>query len=169
MPYKQPQMPGEGLPQSLYDAVSYLERRVAVHLRGTGLHWGLRRLLQHLFIEDGLSQSELAEAVRYSEASVSNMLKHLLKGEWVERRQDEYDYRVSRIYLADRGRELREAIQETLRKADEQIREALGAEDADRLLETLGRAVISLDAHAADCDPEGKETSCVRPGPPGEL
>ena len=167
MPYKQPQMPGEGLPQLLYDAVSSLERRVAVHLRGTGLHWGLRRLLQHLFIEDGLSQSELAEAVRYSEASVSNMLKHLLNGEWVERRQDEYDYRVSRIYLADRGRELREAILQTLQEEDDRIRKTLGEKDAEKLLDMLSSLNGGLVA-AAD-DPDADLEPYIKPGPPGEL
>ena len=67
-------MPGEGLPQALYDGVSLVETRVSKHFRGTGLHWGLRRILQQLWVQDGLSQAELAAAVRFSEASISNML-----------------------------------------------------------------------------------------------
>ena len=43
-------MPGEGLPQTLFDVVWLLEARVARHFRGTGLHWGLRRILQQLWM-----------------------------------------------------------------------------------------------------------------------
>ncbi len=46
------------------------------------LHWRLRRILQHLWVEDGRSRSELARAVGGSKASIANMLKHLVNGGW---------------------------------------------------------------------------------------
>ena len=162
-------LPGDGLPQALYDAVALLEARVNKHFRGTGLHWGLRRILQHLWVQDGLSQAELAAAVRFSEASVSNMLKHLVNGEWVERRQDEYDYRISRVYVAERGLLLRAAVEETLAIADAELREHLGSQDADRLAGLLVRA---LEILFSEPDPTKGDTPsgiCDRPSPPGEL
>jgi len=162
-------MPGEGIPQFLYDVVRLLEARVSTHLRGTGLHWGLRRILQQLWIEDGLSQAELAGAARVSQASISNMLKHLIDGEWVERRQDAYDYRISRVYLARRGRELRDAVERELAIAEADLREQMGVEGADRLAELLRRALEVLDAApdlVGNASPRG---IWDHSSPPGEL
>ena len=162
-------MPGDGLPQALYDAVALLEARVNVHFRGTGLHWGLRRILQQLWVRDGLSQAELAAAARISEASASNMLKHLVNGDWVERRPDEYDYRISRVHLADRGRALRAAVEQELASADAMIREQIGSDDAQELDALLSRVLDIL--HAEPGPPELSTASGIhgRPSPPGEL
>jgi DNA-binding MarR family transcriptional regulator len=162
-------MPGDGLPQALYDAVTFIEARVAVHFRGTGLHWGLRRILQQLWVRDGLSQAELAEAARISQASASNMLKHLIEGEWVERRQDEYDYRISRVYLADRGRELQTAVEQELASADAEIRKQVGADDAEALGSLLGRVLDSLREEPDPAEQDGATGIYDRPSPPGEL
>ncbi|MGB2984015.1 MAG: MarR family transcriptional regulator [Candidatus Bipolaricaulia bacterium] len=159
-------MPGDGLPQALFDVVALLEARVAVHFRGTGLHWGLRRILQQLWIRDGLSQAELADAARISQASASNMLKHLIKGDWVERRPDEYDYRISRVYLADRGRELRAAVEQELASADAMIREQIGSGDAEGLDALLSRV---LDILRAESEQDAASGIQDRPSPPGEL
>jgi len=162
-------MPGEGLPQALFDVIQRLEARVETHLRGTGLHWGLRRILQQLWIRDGLSQKELAAAARITPSSCSNMLKHLIAGEWVERRRDSVDYRISRIRVAERGLELKRAIEEELAAADRSLRESLGQEDADRLGDLLARA---FEALPFGTDPETREGPAGiwdRPTPPGEL
>lgn len=162
-------MPGDGLPQALLDLVVLLEARIAQHFRGTRLHWGLRRILQQLWIRDGLSQRELAAAVRVTQTSASNMLKHLLEDEWVEKRPDDYDYRISRIWLADRGRKLREDVEEELAEADALLRKHLGTKDAVRLRALLDRSIAALplsDIPEGDTDAPG---IWDRPTPPGEL
>ena len=164
-----PTLPGAGLPQALYEAVSCLEGRIQVHFRGTRLHWGLRRILQQLWVQDGLSQAELAAAVRFSEASISNMLKHLVKGKWVERRHDEYDYRISRVFVAERGRELRAAVETTLAAANAELRKQMGSEDAEALRGLLGRALEILLTEPDSSEKDGPTGIYDRPSPPGEL
>ena len=162
-------MPGDGLPQVLFDLIQRLEAQVAKHVRGTGLHWGLRRILQQLWIRDGLSQKELAAAARITPTSCSNMLKHLVADGWVERRRDSVDYRISRIYVAERGLELKRAIEEELAAADRSLRGSLGQEDADRLGDLLARV---FEALPFETDPERREGPAGiwdRPTPPGEL
>jgi DNA-binding MarR family transcriptional regulator len=161
-------MPGDGLPQALFDLIALLEARIAKHFRGTGLHWGLRRILQQLWIRDGLSQAEIAQGARISQASASNMLKHLVAGGWVERRQDEYDYRISRIYVAGRGLELKAAVEKELAVADETLRKHLKPEEAEELRSLVERAMEVLPL-----EPPSKRTETPgiwdRPTPPGEL
>jgi len=161
-------LPGDGLPQTLVDVVFLLEARVSKHFRGTGLHWGLRRILQQLWIRDGLSQKELASVARLTETSVSNMLKHLVDGGWVERRPDDYDYRIARIYVAERGQALKDAVERELAAADAALRASLGDEEADRLRALLDRAIdaVPLEPPSEDDGPPG---IWDRPTPPGEL
>ncbi|MBN1858425.1 MarR family transcriptional regulator, partial [Candidatus Bipolaricaulota bacterium] len=137
-------MPGEGIPQTLYSLMRCLELRVRPHFRGTGLHWGLRRILQHLWVEDGRSQSELARAVRVSKASISNMLKHLVNGGWVERRPDPYDYRIARVFLTQRGIDLRSAVEAELSSIDQDLRATLPGKEYAELAGLLERILDRL-------------------------
>lgn len=161
-------LPGEGIPQTLYSLMYSVEQRIQQHFRGTKLHWGLRRILQQLWLQDGLSQKELSDVIGSSEASISNMLKHLVAGDWVERRQDEYDYRISRVYLTDNGRALRDAVQEELRQVDTEIRSQLGEKDAALLDELLLRMASFPDSPMA-APAERFGSLAGHPSPPGEL
>ncbi|UCF10806.1 MAG: MarR family transcriptional regulator [Candidatus Bipolaricaulota bacterium] len=162
-------LPGDGIPQSLYELTSHVERRLWTHFRGARLHWGLRRILQQLWLRDGLSQKEIAGAVGSSEASISNMLKHLVDGGWVERRRDTHDYRISRVFLTDGGKALRAAILGELRAIDREVRERLGREEATHLHTLMRQAADALFAAAPlETAERGRELG-DRPSPPGEL
>ena len=162
-------LPGEGIPQTLFSLVWDVERRIRRHFRGTNLHWGLRRILQRLWLQDGLSQKELSDAVGSSEASISNMLKHLVAGGWVERRQDDYDYRISRVFLTAKGAAVRDAIVEDLQDLDEAVRAGLGSSEAQQLETLLEKAAEALREATPDEGVEKGKTLDVRPSPPGEL
>ena len=161
-------MPGEGIPQTIYALARALERRILPLFQDTHLHWGLRRILQHLWLEDGLSQAELAAAVQSSEASISNMLKHLLKGEWVERRRDPYDYRISRVYLTDKGKAFRTRVEAELAEAHEAIQAQLPDGDTDQLAHLLESALDALSAEQPE-DDESPAGIYDSPAPPGSL
>ncbi|MFC2095464.1 MarR family winged helix-turn-helix transcriptional regulator [Candidatus Bipolaricaulota bacterium] len=161
-------LPGEGIPQTLYSLMYSVEQRIQQHFRETRLHWGLRRILQQLWLQDGRSQKELSDVIGSSEASISNMLKHLVAGDWVERRQDEYDYRISRVYLTDNGRALRDAVQEELRQVDSEIRSQLGEKDA-ALLDGLLLRMASFPGSPMAGPAERFGSLADHPSPPGEL
>jgi len=162
-------LPGEGIPQTIFSLMWTVERRIRRHLRGANLHWGLRRILQRLWLEDGLSQVELAARLGSSEASVSNMLKHLVAGGWVERRKDDYDYRISRVHLTEKGTALRDAIAADLCEIDLAIRAELGPEAADRLASSLDR-VKAVARRFAPCGvPDRAHEVSEHPSPPGDL
>jgi DNA-binding MarR family transcriptional regulator len=162
-------LPGEGVPQTLFSLVWDVERCIRRHFRGTNLHWGLRRILQRLWLQDGLSQVELSDAVGSSEGSISNMLKHLVAGGWVERRQDDYDYRISRVHLTDQGAALRDAIAGELQQMDKALRTELGEADTQRLESLLERAGDALRAAAPDEEEARFQSLADHPSPPGEL
>jgi len=164
-------MPGKGIPQKIYALARCLERRLSPLFRGTGLHWGLRRILQRLWLGDGLSQSELARAIHFSEASISNMLKHLVNGGWVERRIDAYDYRITRVFLTQKGIDLRTAVEAELGAVDRDLREILPANEYTKLAALLDRSLDCLEG-SLECGAmhEGHPTGIYdREGPPGNA
>lgn len=161
-------LPGVGIPQSLFSATYHVERRIRTHFQGTRLHWGLRRILQRLWIQDGLSQKELSDSVGSSETSISNMVKNLLRDGWIERRQDEYDYRISRIYLSDKAIHLKEAIAAELQHIDDVLRDALGLSDATELREQLDCMTDVLATRLEPHDHPSAELADI-PSPPGDL
>lgn len=163
-------MPGEGIPQMLYSLTRCLELRIRPHFRGTGLHWGLRRILQSLWVEDGRSQSELARTVRVSKASISNMLKHLVNGGWVERQLDSYDYRISRVFLTQKSIDLRSVVEAELSSIDQTLRATLPGKEYAELAELLGRILNRLmELPEGSIDEDRPAGIYDREGPPGTV
>jgi DNA-binding MarR family transcriptional regulator len=62
--------------------------------------------LQALAHRDGMSQSDLAEMLHVSRPTVTTMLQRMDGAGVIERRADESDSRVTRVYLTEAGRAL---------------------------------------------------------------
>jgi DNA-binding MarR family transcriptional regulator len=61
-------------------------------------------------LKRGVSQSQLAEQLCLDPSTITKMLLRLERDGVVERRPDELDARVSRVFLTDRGRMLVEPV-----------------------------------------------------------
>jgi DNA-binding MarR family transcriptional regulator len=110
------------------ETISYLLAQVCKAHRGKrqellakiDLHLGQEMLLLRLWPGDGQTQSELAGDLCISPATMTRMLDRMAKAGLVERRTDTEDQRVSRVYLTDRGRSLREPIEGLWHELEEQ-------------------------------------------------
>lgn len=87
-------------------------------LDSIGLRPGQPPMLWHIFKEEGLSQRELAKRLQVKPPTVNVSLQRMERADYICRRQDEKDQRVSRIYLTEKGRRLAGQIGEIM-KADE--------------------------------------------------
>ena len=79
-------------------------------LATVGLHVGQEMLLSHLWQEDGLTQSELAQRLGVQPATVCKMLGRMEAGGLIATRRDERDSRISRVYLSDEGQAFQQAL-----------------------------------------------------------
>ena len=110
-------------------------------LAGQGTHPGQIFCLHVLAGHDGISQRDLADALRLSPPTVSRMLQAMQKAGAVERRPDAADQRLTRVFLTDAGRDLErqlrgvvaEFVNETIGELPENDRRELA-----RLLGELG-------------------------------
>ncbi|MBX9944075.1 MAG: MarR family transcriptional regulator [Reyranella sp.] len=76
------------------------DRRV----RGLGLTRAQWLVLSRLYRRPGASQTELADMLEVDRASAGRMIDRMEKGGWVERRADDGDRRVRRLYLTAEAR-----------------------------------------------------------------
>jgi len=91
--------------------------RHAMHnlLQDQVVYPGQPPLLNALSEQDGQSQKELAERLHIKPATVTVMLSRLEKNELIERRPDEKDQRVSRVYLTDKGKAAHTEVKKALK------------------------------------------------------
>lgn len=72
---------------------------------------GQELILLQLWEQEGLAHSDLVERCRVEAPTVSRTLQRMEAMGFVVRRQDPDDARVSRVYLTERGRALREPVE----------------------------------------------------------
>jgi DNA-binding MarR family transcriptional regulator len=101
------------------DTVSYLLAKVTTafrnslerHMGAIGLHGGQVFVLFELWKQDGLRQVDIATRLNLSAPTVNKMLKGLIEIDLVTRERLDDDARSTRIYLTDRGFEMREEVE----------------------------------------------------------
>jgi len=113
--------------------------RARTLLEEFGLFRGQPPLLFALWEKEGLTHSELAEHLHVQPATITKMIKRMERAGFVERRQDAEDQRVSRVYLTDAGRNIREAVEGVLRKLEEQTFAGFSSEECALLNRFLFR------------------------------
>ncbi|KAB8332198.1 MarR family transcriptional regulator [Scytonema tolypothrichoides VB-61278] len=84
--------------------------QAATVLAELGLHPGQEILLLYLWENDGLIQSELASRMQVEAPTLTKMIHRMEKAGLLERRKDEEDGRICRIYLTQAGRSLQEPL-----------------------------------------------------------
>jgi DNA-binding MarR family transcriptional regulator len=103
--------------------------RARTLLEEFGLFRGQPPLLFALWEEEGLTHSELAEHLHVQPATITKMIKRMERAGFVERSQDAEDQRVSRVYLTDAGRNIRDALEGVLRELEEQTFAGFSSEE----------------------------------------
>ena len=87
--------------------------RVGKLLSNIGLYAGQEMVLQNLWQEDKLTQSQLTNKIRIQLQTIHKMIQRMEKTGLVTKHADELDRRVTRIYLTPKGRELQPVIEDT--------------------------------------------------------
>jgi len=104
--------------------------RSRVLMSGIGIHCGQGIALRQLWRKDGVTQSDLAHGLHVAPATVTIALQRMERIGLIERRPDQRDQRVSRVFLTDRGRSLRASVEENWHKLEEQM--LVGFSDKER-------------------------------------
>lgn len=116
--------------------------QVAAALDAISVYVGQDHVVYRLAVDEGITQAQLAEALCVDASTVTKTLLRLERDGVVERRADAEDARVSRVYLAPRGRALVKPVVEIWNQAEERL--VKGLSKAERaLLRRLLRQVLA--------------------------
>jgi DNA-binding MarR family transcriptional regulator len=134
-------------------------------MAGGRTHPGQAMCLRLLSVNDGATQRDVARMLHVAPPTVSKMLSTMEKAGLVERRPDETDQRLTRVYLTDAGRErsdemgvaVSEYVNATFATLSERDRR-----DLARLLEKLGARISEVAAEQASCDPAAGDEEAGR-------
>lgn len=108
---------------------SQMRRQYSELLRELNLHVGQDNLLCKLWEEDGIKQIQLTEYLNCEPSTVTNMVKTMEKKDFVYRKKDAVDGRVSRVYLTEKGLAVREPIEQIYRKQQDKLLKELTEEN----------------------------------------
>ncbi len=172
-------MPQRALPELLGHVLSRVCRlthaRMYALVGQIGLHRGQPLLLKALWGEDGRTHTELSERLHVRPATMTNMIKHMERAGFVERRPDERDRRVSRVYVTRAGREIQAEVEQVWRSFEVQVFRGLGDENQALLrrlllqveenLQELGDAPTSMPGHDGEPGSEGIRAGVDRDHP----
>jgi DNA-binding MarR family transcriptional regulator len=137
-------------------------RNMTATMVGGGTHPGQVMCLRLLEVNDGATQRDMARVLHVAPPTVSKMLSTMERGGLVERRPDETDQRLTRVYLTAvgrvRSREMGAAVSEYVNATFSTLSER-DRRDLARLLEKLGARIAEAAAgqpcEAAACDEAG--------------
>lgn len=94
-------------------------------------------ILAHLSRHDGMIQSDLANVLDIGKAALGGLIDRLEASEFIERRADENDRRVKRIYLTSKGTQIITEMRSLSHDMSERILEGLNNEARQALVDML--------------------------------
>jgi DNA-binding MarR family transcriptional regulator len=86
--------------------LTYMAKELEAYQVGSGQF----EFLLILYHRDGVSQETLAKVLKVSKATSTRAIQSLEKGGYVYRQRDENDLRAYRVYLTEKGKEMRGII-----------------------------------------------------------
>jgi len=89
-------------------------------LEDLGLYRGQYHMLRTLWKQDGLTHSELAKRLHVRPATVTKTTQRMEKAGLVACKPDADDQRVSRVYLTEAERTIKEDVQQVWHRLDEE-------------------------------------------------
>lgn len=95
--------------------------RAYVLLQNVDVHPGQLPVLHVLEKHDGLSQKELGDLLCVKAPTVTVMIKRMERLGMIERKHDENDQRIYRIYLTARGRKIAERVKRMVMQMEQEL------------------------------------------------
>jgi len=106
---------------------------------------------------EGLKQTELAEQMEMQPITLTRLIDRLCDQGWIERRSDDSDRRVNRLYLRKAARPLLAKLSGLRSELTDTALEGIGAADAQRLLTQLETVKENVRNAIADAEEDARK------------
>jgi DNA-binding MarR family transcriptional regulator len=108
--------------------------RAAARFGITRAQWAVLAKVER---NEGMKQNELAEQMEMQPITLTRLIDKLCDNDWIERRGDETDRRVNRLYLRKAGRQLLGKLSSLRSELTATALDGINPADAHRLLSQL--------------------------------
>jgi DNA-binding MarR family transcriptional regulator len=127
------------------------------HLMRIGLHPGQESVLKALAEEDGMSMSQLAQALSVQPPTVTKMVSRLAAQGYVVRQASKGDGRQAHVYLTDQGRGTILDIDKGWKRLEKEAIAGIDDKDVKKLRKLLRQIERNLSAHFGDAEDPGDD------------
>lgn len=101
--------------------------------------------LLELYIEDGRNQEELSKVLKIDKGTTARAIKKLEEEGYIERFKDEKDKRSNKIYLTQKGRDVKESIFSVLDDWERKMSEHLDESEKELMIKLLEKVCLNID------------------------
>ena len=98
-----------------------------------------------LYIEDGRNQEELSKVLKIDKGTTARAIKKLEKERYLIRYKDEKDKRSNKIYLTQKGRDMKDNIFSVLDEWERKISEHLDESEKELMIKLLKKVCLNID------------------------
>lgn len=109
---------------------------ISKELSGLGIGSGQFMFLLELYRGDGRSQEDLAETLNIDKGTTARAIKKLEEEGFLTREKDEVDKRAYKLYLTDKGKDIKESIYKVMSKWEIHMTSNL-TEEEGKIVKTL--------------------------------
>lgn len=96
--------------------ICHLHRaRIIQCIEALGLYQGQPHLLRELWMQEGLTQTEIAARLKISPATTTKMLQRMERTGFISRKPDDNDMRITRVHLTEHGRNIQSEVEKIFR------------------------------------------------------
>jgi DNA-binding MarR family transcriptional regulator len=110
-----------------------------------GVRVGQNIVLEVLWENDGLTPGEIASRLHLTTPTIVNTATRMEAAGLLTRRRDEADARLVRLYLTDRARDAREAVQQERQALERRATAELTPEERRHLHSALAKIIRALE------------------------
>lgn len=128
----------------LHQIIHRNRKYMHAHLERLGLYHGQPRLLYLLGLEDGRTKKELAECIKVSAPTITKMVERMEKNGFVYTAKDAKDNRVSRVYLAEKGKAVLADLDVFRKETKEQYLKGLSDQEVELLHDLLHKIADNI-------------------------
>ena len=128
-------------------AARLLEKRANVLLKPHNIMHGYTYFLMELYARDGLTQTELQNAIGIEQPTVVRTLDRMERDGLIVRKQSPTDRRVFNIFLTDKGVACKDAVLSSAAVLNESLLFSLSGDDQSAIHDYLQRLVSNLEQY----------------------
>ncbi len=154
-------MPRDPVDANLLFTLGELARLVRAYADRQAARYGITRaqwaVLAKVERFEGMKQTELAEQMEMQPITLTRLVDRLCDAGWIERRDDETDRRVNRLYLRKAARPLLGKLSGLRSEITETAIEGISSADAQRLLTQLETVKENVRNAIADAEQDARK------------